>query len=151
MLLFDGARKLNDEDMALITQTEDKPRIGVITKSDLEQKLSVAELSGYMYNIAEVSSVTGEGIDELKRKVVALSLPPIESEGVTVTNRRHLDALERAKALIESARLQLGDARDIDCVSIDLTAALCALGEITGASVRDAVIERIFAKFCLGK
>jgi tRNA modification GTPase len=151
MLLFDGARALNDEDMALIAETKDKLRIGVITKSDLEQKLSVAELSKYLYNIAKVSAVTGEGIAELKRKVTSLALPPAENEGVIVTNRRHLDALERAKALIENARSQIDRVNDIDCVSIDLTAALGALGEITGESAREAVIERIFEKFCVGK
>jgi tRNA modification GTPase len=90
--------------------------------------------------------VTGEGLDAL-RKAIAEAVAPGGMESALITNTRHVQALEEAMAALESAQV----APEGDCQATDLRAALTALGAITGEEVDEAVVERIFSRFCVGK
>ena len=93
-----------------------------------------------------VSSVTGEGIEELRERMAALLLTK-EAESALVTNSRHIHALAEAKAALETADAAMGT----DLAAADIRTALYALGQITGREVTSDVIERIFSRFCVGK
>lgn len=146
LLAFDGAKPLDESDEALLTSTEDRPRLAVICKSDLGASLSTAELTEkYGIFALSVSALTGEGVEGLKKEVVNRLSP--ETESALVTNTRHISALLKAKEALESAVL----ARDPELIATDIRDALKYLGEITGETVDEAVLTRIFSRFCVGK
>ena len=72
-------------------------------------------------------------------------------EGVVVTNTRHKFSLTKAVRALTDTYEALSGGIDLDCVSIDLNDAWQALGEITGMTLTEDIIDRIFEKFCLGK
>ena len=155
LLVFDGAQPLTDEDYAAIEAAKAHPRISIVTKSDLPQVVDTAALAQFVGVpvITTAAPALGEpqGLDELKAAIRAYfeSLGPREQAGALITNRRHAEALERARDALADALIVL--TTDLDCAAIDLRRALHALGEITGESLDESVIDRIFARFCLGK
>ena len=70
---------------------------------------------------------------------------------VSLDNGRQIECLIAAKRSLASALTAIADEMPLDCVAIDLRAAVSALGQITGETVSDEVVREIFAKFCLGK
>ena len=73
------------------------------------------------------------------------------SEAPLVSNPRHKEALERAERHLAQAQTSLEAVLPDDFITIDLTAALNALGEITGETVTEELLETIFSRFCVGK
>lgn len=137
VLLLDGTQALTAEDEGLLTLTAGKTRLVLRTKGDLGQApTDFGELT--------VSAKTGDGLDELKRRIVTLSGA---REGAAITNERHIKALENAR----DALLHATDARELTLAATDIRDALHHLGAITGRDVDADVIDRIFARFCVGK
>lgn len=145
LLAFDAAAALSGEDEALLLNTRATPRVAALCKGDLPAVLNEAALAQYDIETVTVSSLTGEGLTELRRALAARLMP--EGESALITNTRHVDALLRARAALSEIDLRDG----ADCAAVLLHAALAALSEITGRDVAADVIERIFEKFCLGK
>ena len=96
-----------------------------------------------------LSALSGLGLEGLKELLGAQAALANSTEGLLITNARHKDALVKALDALKGARA--AQALPLDCVSIDLRTALCALEEITGESASENMVERIFEKFCLGK
>ena len=137
VLLLDGTQTLTEEDQRLLALTAGKNRLVLRSKGDLLQaRDDFGELS--------VSAKTGEGLDELKRRIVALSGA---REGAAITNERHIKALENARAALLHART----AHELTLIATDVRDALHHLGAITGRDVDADLIDRIFARFCVGK
>ena len=137
VLLLDGTQTLTEEDQRLLALTAGKNRLVLRSKGDLLQaRDDFGELS--------VSAKTGEGLDELKRRIVALSGA---REGAAITNERHIKALENARAALLHART----AHELTLVATDVRDALHHLGAITGRDVDADLIDRIFSRFCVGK
>ena len=153
LALFDSSRPLNDEDRSVLSAVRARPALAVLTKGDLPAVLSKDELQE-LSGLPAVTVCAREegGLGELEEAVSRFfeSLAPADREQVVVTNRRHLDALCRAKEGVEAARAAM-EQYDLDCATIDLRRAWSALGQITGRTVDSAIIDRIFEKFCLGK
>lgn len=148
LLCFDLAAPLSEEDFALLRETESRPRIAVCNKSDLPALWSAETLAAQGLATLTVSAETGEGLPAL-RHAIAASVAP-EAESALVTNARHIEALCRAAASVTEARQNAGGA-ELELVATDLRDALDALGQITGRAAAADLIERIFAKFCVGK
>ena len=141
LLALDASEELQETDRALLEETRDKPRIVLLCKSDLPPVLSASALPD---GTLTVSALTGEGIEELKRKAASMLFG---GESALITNSRHIEALRGALAAVLQAR----EARDMDCVATDMREALLCLGAITGSAVDASVIEAIFSTFCVGK
>lgn len=140
LLLFDGSVPLSEEDETLLLRTQDAPnRVLVLNKCDLGSAFSLE-------GAVTVSAKTGEGIDELRKRILSAAAPG-EEDTVTVTNERHILALEKALESVRHAEKQ----QDLDCAATDIRAALHELGSVTGTDVDDTVIDRIFSRFCVGK
>ncbi|MDD5017036.1 MAG: tRNA uridine-5-carboxymethylaminomethyl(34) synthesis GTPase MnmE [Eubacteriales bacterium] len=123
--------------------------IVVLNKSDLPPKVSLREAEEIFGKKAvEVCAISGMGREALLKMI---DPPDIgDSEDVVITNERHLNIL---KAADESLDMAIGafDTADLDCVDVDLKDAWDRLGEITGLTVTEEIIDQIFDKFCLGK
>jgi len=158
ILVLDGSEPLRGEDFfALSTIPQEVPRIITVNKSDLPQVLGQAELSGFGAKsagarICRISALTGEGLDALGEKVrelfPELSAPPT---GEMLTNARQAEAISRARESVALAIEAIGESVTPDAVLTELEAALAAIGEVTGKTMREDIVARIFERFCVGK
>lgn len=140
---------MTEEDAALVRSLPEKPRLIVWNKVDLLSSADVPDVRG---QTVLISALTGQGIDQLKEALAGqLRLNTVNTESLLITHARHANALQEAVSHLEHA-LETIDARlPADFLSIDLRGAWQAFGQITGETVSEAVIERIFRDFCIGK
>ena len=146
-VLLDESESLSQEDFDILAATAHKPRILLYTKADLPGVWGRAALAALVppeEELIPVSARTGEGLSVLCDRIRSLAGP---IEGAYVTNARHIAALEDSR----NAASQALTAEDADCIATDIRDALSALGRITGRAVDDAVLDRIFERFCVGK
>ena len=99
-----------------------------------------------------VSSVTGYGLDKLENAVAALFPAGDPGEaGSLLTDRRQEEAADRARAAVRRALEALENGLTPDAVLTDAEEALDAIGELTGRTAKEEIVERIFSRFCVGK
>lgn len=155
ILLLNASEPLTTEDIELLQLTQDKKRIIVLNKMDLEPKLDLNELYRYVdkAEVLKTSVLKNEGIRELEEHIATLFYGGIENSQTTVlvTNARHIALLEQAKAALEAVLTGLDQELPVDLVQIDMTRAWELLGEITGDSYQDELLDQLFSQFCLGK
>ena len=151
VLMLDLSRPLEDEDREIIDYIRDKKHILLLNKTDLVRKLDLEGIIS-LENSIEISAISGEGIESLKDKIKELFFKgEVDAESVIVTNSRHKEALYRAKEGCITALEQVEAGAYLDLVSIYVTGALQALGEITGREVSEDLVNKIFSDFCVGK
>ncbi len=151
LVVLDSTR-IEEEDMEILQFVQNKPHIVVLNKKDLAEHARVSAAP-----TVQISTVTGEGMEELERAILALLDTISEGESlrradaVRLTNIRQRDAAVKAREALVLALSTVEDGFPPDMCAVDLENAAAALGEIVGLSVSDEVISRIFEKFCLGK
>lgn len=154
LVLLDGASPLERADHELLAAFGDGRSIVVITKADRAAAWPPEELPSAPdapHAPMRVSSVTGEGLPELKAAVIAALVGSAAGAEVWVGNERHVAALEAALAATERANEQAALGGH-DLAALDLQDALMALGSITGREgVAEETLASIFARFCVGK
>jgi len=155
--VMDGSVPLSSEDREILARTRDKLRVVVINKSDLPRVWSLDDLDARDLGeapVVEISLLEGE-LTPLVDAVVGLvskgGIRESTASQAIVTRARHKTALEEAKADLENALETLSMGLPLDLISVGLQGALEHLGEITGETVRENIIDRIFAQFCIGK
>lgn len=156
LLLIDSSQPLTKEDQQLIAQTANKPRIIIFNKSDLPTKVDQDKLQALVDGdkVITASMTKHEGIDELSAAISHLFFNEgIESNqnNVMVTNARHIGLLRQADQALGDVLKGLDDGMPVDLVQIDMTRAWDLLGEITGDSYQDELLDQLFSQFCLGK
>jgi len=143
---------LNDCDIVLKISSPDdictvettKPNLEVFNKTDL---LNTEKLSKYLY----VSAETGENINTLKQEIFNHTvIGDIKQNKMYLTNTRHIECVKNAVLFIKNA-IEIFNFTTMDIVSSEIKSAWQSLGDITGVNSDEAIIDRIFAKFCLGK
>ena len=121
-----------------------KPFITVFNKSDLAENNSGA------YDIF-VSATENKNIEKLKEEIFKKAIKnDIKSDKLYLTNARHIDAIKQSKLTLENV-IQIFDIMSMDVISSEIKTTWSLLGEISGVTSDEAIIDRIFAKFCLGK
>ena len=149
--MLDSSRPLEDEDREIIENVKDKKYVVLMNKNDLEKKISDEDIKE-LKNIIYISAKTGFGIYELKEKVKDLFFNgEVDSESMIISNNRHKQALYRALENCEEALDRVKSNEYLDLISIYVTSALKALGEITGSELEEDLINKIFSEFCVGK
>jgi len=155
LLVLDASRPLEEEDRSLAESVSVRASIAVVNKTDLPPAWDVLELTRWFpeERIVSVSAREGIGLDLLEqtaaRCVLGGEVEP--SEPVYVGNARHVALLEQAKRSLEEARKAAQNLVPVDFVQIDVQTAWEKLGEILGEQIGEALIDRIFSEFCLGK
>ena len=153
LVLWDGSVPPVEEDGALLERAAKlAPTILVHTKADLPSAPVPFVNLDPLPPTVTVSAKTGQGLDELAEAVAALfPTGGAEAAGELLTNARQAEAARRALAGVERAGESLAAGITPDALLTDVEEALSALGELTGASVREDVTARIFQRFCVGK
>jgi len=150
IFVCDGSQPLTEEDRLVIEICADQENaIALINKSDLGSKVVPSDLP-FIY-VIPVSAETGEGLDQLADAVDTIFAGEMPCDGSILTNARQYDAIRRAyDAILRSLQgLKLG--LTPDAVLTDVEEAMAAMGEVTGATVREDITARIFERFCVGK
>ena len=148
LLVIDGSKELSEEDRELIKLSANKNRITVLNKSD-EGVLPSVEKE--VSPDAVVSALTGENVEKipamLSEKVFGGS---VDLSGDIISEERHFYAIKAASESLKQAEEAIS-AMPLDAVSVDITEAWQRLGEITGETASESIINDIFSRFCVGK
>jgi len=153
LFLLDVSRQLDGDDLRIAKEVEGKNFIVVLNKCDLPEKIDIPE-SFTVNRVLRISTKTGEGIDHLGQSIHDFFIHGRDvdrREYVALSNVRHRDALVKCAAALKCfmANEKAGTAREI--LAVDLREALQAIGEVTGKTTSEEVLERIFERFCIGK
>ena len=153
LLVVDGSEPLTAEDLAAMDEAEKAPRVlCLVNKSDRPLAADVEALRRRFPNLRVVSAATGAGLEELEGDIASLfPTGGAEAAGELLTNARQAEAARRALAGVERAGESLAAGITPDALLTDVEEALSALGELTGANLREDITARIFARFCVGK
>lgn len=167
--VVDMAREFEDGERAIASMLVEEARVGAddaggsgvsrrvivaLNKSDLPPRAQAseisAELDGTEHRLVSCSAATGSGLATLRRAIAAFAGGDAPAGGA-VANARHVEALGRAAAALARARDAAGKGEPGECVALELRESLAAIGEVTGQSVAEDLLEKIFARFCVGK
>ena len=156
ILVLDSSVPLRDEDRELLRETNHMQRIVVLNKSDLEVKINLNELQEYVDDkeIIKSSAISPLGTKDLEDRIAAMFFAgSIEntSNNIMVTNARHIGLLKQADTALDAVLEGIETGMPVDLVQIDMTRAWDLLGEITGDSYQDELLDQLFSQFCLGK
>ena len=143
VFVADIANGVDGEDARVLEMIKDKPIIKVFNKTDLTHDETETDAD------VHTSAVTGEGIVKLKELMYEKEFGNSLHEAFLI-EERHFTAITRAKNALARAVSATG-AETLDLVAIDLKEAWDRLGEVTGETATEAIIEEIFSKFCVGK
>lgn len=153
LMVVDGSRGLDDKDWAIAGLAQSKPAILIVNKTDLPTNTPPSP--DFLPGVTRVhlSALTQQGIDHLETEIVNLVMAGrvTLADEPMVSNPRHKALLQQALvhtlAAIEGQQAGLTP----DLVSIDVREAVEALGQITGETVTEDLLDTIFSKFCIGK
>ncbi len=146
LVVLDGSV---EPERRVLAETADRPRVLIRAKCDLQAHEAAAALPGAQ----PVSALTGEGMEALREyltREVEILAGASGDEGQIVASVRQIELLESLRTDLAAAEAALGDA-PLEAVLVDLNGALASAGKILGVNISDAVLDRIFSAFCLGK
>ena len=153
--VVDGSTGLDDQDRSVARAVAGKRVVVAINKRDLVPALDRRELDalidGAEHRVVEVSAARGEGIAELESSLAGMLGAGTSATASAVSNPRHHEALDRARAAMERAASAAASAAPGEIVALELREGLGAIGEATGKSVTEDLLDRIFSRFCVGK
>lgn len=143
LFLYDASKGMNDDDRVILDMVKDKNHIVIANKCDLIKSRN----SDALY----LSTVSKEGLDELKEKIKEISYNFSLEDTEFITNNRQQDCLIKCRESLNQA-LEAAKIHELqDLISIDLKSALLFLDEITGEVITDDILNNIFDHFCIGK
>ena len=152
LAVFDGSKPIGEEDMLVLARSAGHRAIAVLNKADLPQQLDEELLKKQFAHIVHLSAKTGEGMDRLLSLIPrTIGFGETAFDGALITNARQAAALARAAERCEAALYAAQCGMTPDAVVMDAEGAIAALGEITGETVTESVVTRIFSDFCVGK
>ena len=156
LALFDASRPLSQEDLDIIAMLKNKKGIVLLTKKDLPAQIDTEDLQNLLqgdFKYIRISSINKDGLKELEEEIVSrvYSGNAGQAEGCFVNNLRQAEALQAAQKHLEEClnTIRMGMAEDF--IVIDVRSAWEKLGEITGDTVDEDIIDQIFSQFCIGK
>lgn len=146
LLVLDSSQPLEEEDYLLLKITEQKKRVIIANKADLEPSWKMEESIG-------ISAKQGKGLEALADKIYEITnIHRLNiDEGKFLNNQRQVSLMSRAYQSLKNALCAAKEGVDIDLIEIDIKQAFDSLGEITGEAYPDELITALFTKFCLGK
>jgi len=159
LLVVDASQPLTRADRDIAALVGDKAAIVILNKIDLLAPFTAHDAIQEPYNTlldapcVPVSALTGDGLQRLEERIVeaVLSGQVTASDTPVVTSSRHKEALSRALDHVHAACTAYQAGQLADLVAIDVSAAVRFLGEITGQTASEDLLETIFSNFCVGK
>ncbi|ANZ57552.1 tRNA uridine-5-carboxymethylaminomethyl(34) synthesis GTPase MnmE [Fructilactobacillus lindneri] len=156
LLVLNANEPLTDEDRELLDLTQNNKRIILLNKTDLDEHLDITELK-QNYGASEIiktSAIAENGTKSLEDTISKLFFTKgiaSTQNDVMVTNARHISLLQQALDSVQTVIDGVESGLPVDIAQIDLHSAWDYLGEITGDSYDDELMDQLFEKFCIGK
>ena len=144
LFLYDASSGMNEDDKTILELVKNKNHIVIANKVDLYKGQREA---GVHY----LSTITKEGMEELKKKIKETAYNFSLEDTEFVTNNRQQDCLEKCRTSLMLALDASKEHQLQDLISIDVKSALLYLDEITGEVITDEILNNIFDHFCIGK
>ena len=156
LFVLDASAKEPKEEeikLAQLVKESHKPLLVVLNKTDKGENFPVEKLNLKGFPLLKVSAKTGEGIKELKEKILETAGVQAAEGGNIYISLRHEELLKRAKGALENGLnyLQEGEFYSPEILMLDLREAADALGEIIGEVTTEDLLGKIFSTFCIGK
>ena len=154
LALFDGSRPLDSEDEEILSLLAGRDAIVLLNKSDLQSVVTAEGLSAKAnVPVIEISTKENHGLDTLVQAIQdkVYGGAVAADEGSFVSDERQANLLRQADVHLAAALQTIEAGMGLDFISIDLRSAWEKLGEITGDTVGEDIIDEIFSKFCIGK
>ncbi|MBI5806711.1 tRNA uridine-5-carboxymethylaminomethyl(34) synthesis GTPase MnmE [candidate division TA06 bacterium] len=147
LLVLDAGCALTSEDKRLLELTSGFNRIVLANKCDLPVKLEIEN------NWLRISSITEDGLKELEKTIVNTLTGGHnwEAGAAGASNNRQMEALKQAAQFLNNASDGLEKKASWEFLAQDIKEAVNSLGQITGQTIGDEVLNRIFEQFCIGK
>lgn len=153
--VFDASRELSDEDHQIIDLIKDKKTIIILNKTDLPSKYDEDYFKSILNDkeIIIASITSGIGLENLEKSIKSMFYDgEVEINSDTlVTNIRHKDQLIKSLDNIKNAIDDINMSVPIDCIEVDLKDCWENLGEISGDTIGEDILDKIFSEFCIGK
>ena len=153
--VVDGSEGLTAEDEAILAAASGKPCVIIVNKSDLGLAVDLEELRERFGQdkVMTLSAKTLTGVEAFSAwlKDYVYGSEGALSDGAYVQNARQERLLREARQSLEDASQAAAAMLPYDCIEIDVRTAIDLLGEITGDTVQDEIINEIFSRFCIGK
>lgn len=150
IFVCDGSVPLSDDDRQIMELCADRENaIALINKTDQDSVVTPADLP-FLY-VIPVCAKTGHGLDQLADVIDTIFAGALPCDGSILTNSRQFDAIRRSHEAMCQALQGLHLGLTPDAVLTDVEEAMGAIGEVTGATVREDITARIFERFCVGK
>jgi len=147
LAVCDASRPLGDEDREIFEMCRGRNAVMIINKTDLPPAFDTAELEGYSLPIVEISAASGEGLEELKKCIEAITgIGALAADAAVLQNERQRAGIGRARECVEQA----ADAM-LDVQGMLLQEAANHLSEVAGIQLSAEVADEIFKNFCVGK
>ena len=146
--VLNGAEQLTKDDQEILNALDNDKSIIFVNKNDQQLKIDVDKK-----NIIYGNTIDANGIDELKNKLIEnFNLDKINSNDITyLSNARQISLVKQAKNTLEKVNDSLNELIPIDMLEIDIKKSYDLLGEITGETYQDELLDKLFENFCLGK
>lgn len=142
-VVLDGSSPLTEEDEEVLSSTRNYNRLVVVNKTDLGEPKAQGDIA--------VSAATGEGFDELRKKIYEKTIGEnLDLSGDFLTEERHFEALKKAKESLDGAKDGFS-VNTPELVALDIKTAWDYLGEVSGETASEAIVDEIFSRFCVGK
>lgn len=155
LMVIDSSKELEESDKKLLEEISKRKAVVLLNKSDLEKKTTKETVSKYAKDlpVLEISAKNKTGMNKLEKVLEDyVKTGDIEDgRALFLTNLRHIDLVKKAYESIIRAKESLQLYMPADCIVVDLTESWNILGEITGDTVDDELINSIFSRFCVGK
>ncbi len=155
LLVLDHSRPLEEGDRALMQQLKAVRVLAVVNKMDLRGRIDLSvpkEIFGQEH-VIKVSALETPSIQELEAKIVDLILmdKDLDTNGILISNIRHIKALEEAQKNLQDACRLMNEELSLEFISEEIKAAVNCLDAITGRNIDEDLLDRIFSEFCIGK
>lgn len=155
IFIMDGSSAISDEDREIASYLDGRDSVVLINKNDLERGFTNDDVRELVNDpvIIETSLINNEGIEEIENHIEELVYGGelSQHDSTMVNNVRHIELLKQSRDSLRDA-MEMALAREaLDFIEVDVRNAYDLLGEITGETVSDDIINEVFARFCLGK
>lgn len=155
VLMLDGSEEISPEDRDIINLVRGKKKIVVINKSDLPDRIGSKAIVELFRDckVVDISVEKKANIELLEKYMLEMvwSGRYLQGESAIVTNARHKELLDKSMSNMLSVKSSIGSDESAEIIAIDLKEAAHNIGLITGKSISEDILDRIFEQFCIGK
>lgn len=152
LAVFDVSRGLDESDEEILELCKSRRVIGIINKTDLPRKADIEKIQKTLNEVIFISALKGDGEAELSEAIEkALGTNKIDTSQAMLTTERQRRSAEKALASIKEAIDAVNIGMTMDAINVCIDSAIEELLELTGKKAREAVVDEVFSKFCVGK